>query len=81
LFALNTLYVGVKKYEEDGELPEWGSSSFIEFFIAVLLLISEKLLPKRYHIVIFKIISFLFGVFLLSVPVFLLWYFYDQLFN
>ncbi|MFF3025373.1 hypothetical protein ACFVRR_22475 [Gottfriedia sp. NPDC057948] len=83
LFSVGkTLYIAVKKYEEDGELPEWISgTSLYDLLIVVILFISEKFFPKRYRIVIFKIISLLFGVFLFGVTVFLLWYFYDQLFN
>ncbi|PET77556.1 hypothetical protein CN514_00735 [Bacillus sp. AFS001701] len=81
LFAAgNTLFDGIKKFER-GEFSGWDTDPFFEFFIAGLLLISEKWLPKRYHIVLFKIITLLFGVLLLVVAVFLLWYFYDQLFN
>ncbi|MGG2028039.1 hypothetical protein AB1282_20270 [Gottfriedia sp. S16(2024)] len=80
LAAGNTLYAGIKKYER-GEFSGWDTDPFVEFFMAILVLISEKWLPKRYHIVLFKIITIVFGVFLLGVTVFLLWYFYDQLFN
>ncbi|MFP5115192.1 hypothetical protein ACSU64_22815 [Bacillaceae bacterium C204] len=75
LFAGNAFYVTFKKYEDDDDFSGgWNTLSFIEFFLGVLLLISEKIFPKRYHIVIFKIISFLFGVFLVGLTV-LFWVF------
>ncbi|MEH7513724.1 hypothetical protein V7146_13475 [Gottfriedia acidiceleris] len=80
LGAGNTLFDGIKKFER-GEFTGWDTNPFIEFFMAGLLLISKKLLPKRYHIFIFKIITLLFGLYLLGVSIFLLWYLYDHLFN
>ncbi len=80
LGAGNTLFDGIKRFER-GEFSGWDTEPFVEFFIAGFLLISEKLLPKRYHLILFKIITLLFGVVLLGITFFLLWYFYDQLFN
>lgn len=73
LFAINAFYVAFKKYEDDDDFSGgWEALSFIEFLLGILLLISEKFFPKRHHIIIFKIISFLFGVFMLGVTA-LLW--------
>ncbi|QKE74802.1 hypothetical protein HPK19_19605 [Arthrobacter citreus] len=80
LAAGETLLDGIKRFEQ-GEFSGWDTDPFFEFFVAVLLLISEKWLPKRYHIVLFKTIAFVLGVFLLGVSAFLLWYLYEKLFN
>jgi hypothetical protein len=73
LFAGNAFYVVFKKYEDDDDFSGgWDTLSFIEFLLGIFLLISEKFFPKRYHIIIFKIISFLFGVFVIALAI-LLW--------
>ncbi len=66
-------YVTIKKYEEDDDFTGGiNTFSFIEFLFSILILISEKFIQKNYQIFIFKILSFLFGVFILGLTV-LLW--------
>ncbi|WP_028393499.1 hypothetical protein [Bacillus cihuensis] len=69
--AGNAFYVAFKIYEEDDDFT-FNTLTWIELIFSVLLLISEKFAPKTYHIVIFKIFSFLFGIFFLGLTV-LLW--------
>jgi hypothetical protein len=70
LIAGNAFYVAFKKYEDDDDFSGgWDTLSFIEFLLGILLLITEKFFPKRYHIIIFKIISILFGVFVVGLTV------------
>lgn len=73
LLGGNAFYVAFKKYEDDDDFSGGVNTlSFIEYFVGILLFITEKFLPKRYHIAIFKTFSFLFGVFMLCFA-FLLW--------
>jgi hypothetical protein len=66
-------YVTFKKYEEDDDFTEGiNTFTFIEFLFSILILISGKFFQEEYHIVIFKILSFLFGIFILGLTV-LLW--------
>jgi hypothetical protein len=71
--AGNAFYVAFKKYEEDDDFSG-GVETFvlIDLVLAVVLLISEKFAPKKYHIVIFKTLSFLFGLIILSLTI-MLW--------
>ncbi|MFJ7408250.1 MULTISPECIES: hypothetical protein [unclassified Lysinibacillus] len=69
--AGNAFYVVFKKYKEDDDFT-FNTLTWIELIFNVLLLISEKIAPKKFHIVIFKFLSFLFGVFFLGLTV-LLW--------
>lgn len=68
-----TFYITFKKYEDDDDFnePILGFGS-IQLIMEFLLFISEKLAPKKYYIVIFKILSLLFGLFILGLIV-LLW--------
>jgi hypothetical protein len=68
--AGNAFYIDFKKYEEDDDFTG-GINTFaiVEILLGVLLLISEKFFPQRYHIVIFKVVSFLFGVIILGLLV------------
>ena len=73
LVAGYAFYVTFKKYEEDDDFTRGISTfTFIEFLFGILILISEKFFQEKYHIVIFKILSFLFGIFILGLTV-LLW--------
>lgn len=66
-------YATFKKYEEDDDFTGGiNTFTFIEFLLGILILISEKFFQEKYHIVIFKILSFLFGIFILGLTV-LLW--------
>ena len=66
----NAFYVAFKKYEEDDDFTGgFATFSFVELLLGFLLSISERFTPHRYHIIIFKVISFLFGVFILSLLV------------
>lgn len=58
-------------------LEVFSTFSFIELVLGVLLLISEKFSPKKYHIIIFKTFSALFGVFMLGLIV-LLWILFSE---
>ncbi|WP_431030257.1 hypothetical protein [Lysinibacillus sp. LZ02] len=69
--AGNAFYVTFKKYEEDDDFT-FNTFTWIELIFSVLLLISEKFAPKEFHIVIFKILSFVFGLCFLGFAV-LLW--------
>jgi hypothetical protein len=66
-------YIVIKKYEEDDDFTG-GISTFtiVEFILSMILIVSEKLFPKKYHIVIFKVFSLLFGIFMLGLAI-LLW--------
>lgn len=66
-------YIVFKKYEEDDDFMG-GINTFtlVELIFGILLFISEKFVPKKYHIVIFKVSSLLFGIFMLGLMV-LLW--------
>ncbi|WP_078544867.1 hypothetical protein [Litchfieldia alkalitelluris] len=69
-------YVAFKQYEEDDDFTVGiNTFTFIEVVFSILLFISEKFFPKRYHIVIFKFLSFLFGLFLVCLIV-LFWVLY-----
>ena len=63
--AGNAFYVTFKKYEEDDDFI-FSGITFIEFIFTILLFISEKLAPKKYHTMFFKISSFLVGLFFLG---------------
>ncbi len=66
----NAFYVAFKKYEEDDDFTGgFATFSFVELLLGFLLSISERFTPRRYHIIIFKVISFLFGVFILGLLV------------
>ncbi|ARD47486.1 hypothetical protein SporoP37_04850 [Sporosarcina sp. P37] len=69
--AGNTFYVTFKKYREDDDFT-FNTLTWIEVIFSVLLLISEKFVPNKYQIIIFKTFSFLFGIFFLGFTV-LLW--------
>ncbi|MGE7690470.1 hypothetical protein ACQKMI_14840 [Lysinibacillus sp. NPDC097214] len=72
-FAGNAFYIAFKKYEEDDDFSRGVDTYFlIDLVLVVVLLISEKFAPKKYHIVIFKNLSFLFGLIILGLTV-LLW--------
>jgi len=62
-----------KKYKEDDDFndPTLGLDT-VQFIIDVLLFLSGKIASKKYHVVIFKTLSFLFALFLLAVVI-LLW--------
>lgn len=74
--AGNAFYVTFKKYREDDDFT-FNTSTWIELLFSVLLLISEKIAPKNFHMLIFKIFSFLFGMFFLGLTV-LLWILFTQ---
>jgi nitrogen fixation-related uncharacterized protein len=65
-------YNAFKKYEENDDFTG-GINTFtiVEFIFSILLLISEKVFPEKYHILIFKVFSVLFGLFMLALTVFL----------
>ncbi len=80
LFLLYTagfaFYITFKKYEEDDSFDDQALGvdlglTIVQLIIDVLLLISKKLAPKKYYIVIFKTFSFLFGLFFLCCIIFL----------
>ncbi|MGE8002289.1 hypothetical protein [Lysinibacillus sp. NPDC093216] len=72
-FAGNAFYVTFKKYEEDDDFSgELETFFLIDLVLAVVLLISEKFAPQKYHIVIFKTLSLLFGLIILGLTV-MLW--------
>ncbi|MFT9819570.1 hypothetical protein [Lysinibacillus sp. NPDC056185] len=72
-FAGNAFYVAFKKYEEDDDFSgELETFFLIDLVLAVVLLISEKFSPQKYHIVIFKTLSLLFGLIILGLTV-MLW--------
>ncbi|MFE3577110.1 hypothetical protein [Lysinibacillus sp. NPDC059133] len=64
--AGNAFYVAFKKYEEDDDFSD--GVTFIDLVFGVILLISEKFAPKKY-IVIFKTLSFLFGLIIFGLTV------------
>lgn len=73
LLSGNAFYITFKKYEDDDDFT--GGITTLEFYellFALLELISKKIFPKRYHIIIFKISSFIFGLFLLGFTI-VLW--------
>ena len=73
LLGGNAFYVAFKKYEDEDDFSGGVNTlSFIEFFVGILLFITEKFLSKRYHIAIFKTFSFLFGFFMICFAI-LLW--------
>ncbi|MFC4321999.1 hypothetical protein [Litchfieldia salsa] len=66
-------YTAFKKYEEDDDFTGGMTTlTIIELVLSFLLFLAEKLTPKKYHILIFKIEAFLFGMFILGLTV-LLW--------
>lgn len=68
--AGNAFYVTFKTYEDDDDFTAGiNTFTFIEFLFGVLVLISEKFFPKKYHIVIFKILSFIFGIFIFGLTI------------
>ena len=67
----NAFFVTFKKYKEEDDVT-FNTFTWIELIFSVQLLISEKIAPKKFHIVIFKFLSFLFGLFFLGFTV-LLW--------
>jgi formate-dependent nitrite reductase membrane component NrfD len=71
--AGNAFYIAFKKYEEDDDFSGGVSTyALIDLVLAVVILISEKFAPQKYHIVIFKTLSFLFGLMILG-SIVLLW--------
>ncbi|EPD50275.1 hypothetical protein HMPREF1210_02846 [Paenisporosarcina sp. HGH0030] len=73
LLVGNAFYVAFKGYEEDDDFTGGiNTFSFVEMLLGGLLFISEKFFPERYHIAIFKFISFIFGVINLGLLI-LLW--------
>lgn len=70
VFAGNAFYIAFKKYEEDDDFSGGAETFFL--VLAVVLLISDKFAPKKHHIVIFKTLSILFGLIILSFTI-LLW--------
>lgn len=78
-FAGNAFYVAFKKYEDEDDFSGgWDALSIVEVLLGALLLISERFFPKRYHIVIFKIFSFLFGIFMVGLTI-LFWVLFTPL--
>ncbi len=74
--AGNAFYIAFKKYEEDDDFSGGAKTFFlIDLVLAVVLLISDKFAPKKYHIVIFKSLSILFGLMILGFTK-LLWILY-----
>ncbi|MGE8033643.1 hypothetical protein B1B04_01805 [Lysinibacillus sp. KCTC 33748] len=72
-FAGNAFYIAFKKYEEDDDFSGGAETFFlIDLVLAVVLLISDKFAPQKHHIVIFKTLSILFGLIILSFTI-LLW--------
>lgn len=54
-FAGNAFYIAFKKYEKDDDFSGGAETYFlIDLVLAVVLFISDKVAPKKYHIVIFK---------------------------
>jgi hypothetical protein len=63
-------YIAFKKYEEDDDFAGGVSTfSVVEFIFGILLFLSEKFVPKKYHIVIFKVFSVLLGTSMLGLTV------------
>ncbi|WP_088043261.1 hypothetical protein [Bacillus sp. EAC] len=73
LLSGNAFYVTFKKYEDDDDYSGGTSTGeFYELLFGILEFISEKLFPKRYHFIIFKVFSFVFGLFMLGLAI-LIW--------
>ena len=74
LFAAGyAFYITFKKYEEDDDFTDSVIGfEAIQLIMEFLLLISKKIAPEKHYIVIFKTLSFLFGLILLGF-VLLLW--------
>ncbi|MFB7138479.1 hypothetical protein ACFCYN_02330 [Gottfriedia sp. NPDC056225] len=73
LLSGNAFYVTFKKYEDDDDFT--GGTTTLEFYellLGFLEFIAKKLFPERFHIIIFKIFSFIFGLFMLGFTI-LLW--------
>ncbi|MFF2875978.1 hypothetical protein ACFVR2_06600 [Gottfriedia sp. NPDC057991] len=71
--SANAFYVTFKKYEDDDDYTLGVSTlEFYEIILGAIEFISSRLFPKRYHIVISKIISFIFGLIMLGFSI-LLW--------
>lgn len=69
--AGNAFYVTFKRFKEDDDFI-LNTLDWIDSLFSVLLLISEKFTTPKYHIVIFKMLSFIFGLLFLGFTV-LLW--------
>ncbi|GEL04818.1 hypothetical protein [Rummeliibacillus stabekisii] len=70
--AGNAFYVTFKRFKEDDDFI-LNTLDWIDSLFSVLLIISEKLTTTKYHIVIFKMLSFIFGLIFLGFTV-LLWF-------
>ncbi|PEJ52344.1 hypothetical protein CN692_21770 [Bacillus sp. AFS002410] len=69
----NAFYVTFKKFEDEGDYSGGtATGEFCELVFGILEFISKKIFPERYHIIIFKIFSFAFGLFMLGLAI-LLW--------
>ena len=69
--AGNAFYVTFKRFKEDNDFI-LNTLDWIDSLFSVLLLISEKFTTLKDHIVIFKMLSFIFGLLFLGFTV-LLW--------
>ena len=69
--AGNAFYVTFKTYEEDDDFTFNGLTG-IEVLFSILLFITEKITSEKFHIITFKILSFIFGLVFLGMAI-LLW--------
>ena len=69
--AGNAFYVTFKTYEDDDDFT-FNGLTWIELIFSILLLITEKIASEKFHIITFKILSFIFGLFFLGLAT-LLW--------
>lgn len=69
--AGNAFYISFKKYDEADDFTFNGLTT-IEILFSVIVYISEKIASAKFQIIIFKVLSFLFGLFFLGAAV-LLW--------
>lgn len=69
--AGNAFYVTFKTYEEDDDFTFNGLTG-IEVLFSILLFITEKITSEKFHIITFKILSFILGLVFLGMAI-LLW--------
>ena len=66
--AGNAFYVTFKTYEENDDFT-FNGITWIEVLFSILLLITEKTTSEKFHIITFKILSFIFGLFFLGMAI------------
>ena len=81
-FAIVSLYAGLKPYRDGDEKGfdeafSYGDGVFasIGLFFSFVLWVSEKIVPPRYQLWVFRIVALLTSLIMMGI-IYLFWYFY-----